>query len=71
MFWTDNPRILFNNNNYLKFFPNSKMNSLEKLNTIMRLSIYLDITLVLVSNNYQYFYIQNPSCTLPSLFRLL
>jgi len=57
MFWTDNPRILFNNNNYLKFFPNSKMNSLEKLNAIMRLSIYLGIALVLISNNYQYFYI--------------
>tara|TARA_B100001964_G_scaffold243366_1_gene321125 strand:+ start:820 stop:1407 length:588 start_codon:yes stop_codon:yes gene_type:complete len=57
MFWTNNPRILFNNNNYLKFFPNSKMNSLEKLNAIMRLSIYLGITLILVSNNYQYFYI--------------
>ena len=31
MFWTNNPRILFNNNNYLKFFPKFKNEFIRKI----------------------------------------
>ena len=57
MFWTNNLSILFNNNNYLKFFPNAEMTTVEKLNSIFRLSIYLGIALVLSSNNYKFFFL--------------
>tara|TARA_B110000977_G_C11087770_1_gene495431 strand:+ start:6039 stop:6593 length:555 start_codon:yes stop_codon:yes gene_type:complete len=57
MFWTNNLSILFNNNNYLKFFPNAEMTTIEKLNSIFRLSVYLGIALVLCSNNYKYFFL--------------
>jgi len=49
--------MLFDKMNYLKFFPNSSMNTIEKLNAIMRLSIYLGLALILVTNNYKYFYL--------------
>jgi len=57
MFWSENPKILFDKMNYLKFFPNSSMDTIEKLNAIMRLSIYLGLALILTTNNYKYFYL--------------
>ena len=57
MFWYDKPKILFERQNYTKFFPTAKMDTVEKLNAIMRLSIYLGLTLVLATNKYTYFYI--------------
>ena len=48
--------------NYLKFFPNSSMSTVEKLNAIMRLSIYIGLALILVTNNYKYFYLPITMC---------
>lgn len=56
-FWTENIKVLFEENNYLKFFPTMKMDTVQKLNATMRLSIYLGIALVMVKNDYRYFYI--------------
>ena len=50
-FWTENFKVLFEDNNYLKFFPTMKMDTVEKLNATMRLSIYLGIALVMVKND--------------------
>lgn len=42
-FWLDDYKILYINNNYLKFFPDKNMTKIEQLNAITRFSIYLFI----------------------------
>jgi len=56
-FWALDYKVLFDKNNVANFFPTNEMTTIEKLNAVMRLGIYLSITLYLTSNNYHYFYI--------------
>ena len=49
-FWINDYKILFNKENLSKFIPNVQMTNVEKLNSIMRLSIYLSLVLYLYSN---------------------
>lgn len=56
-FWFEQPSIIFDLNRLSEFFPNEKMNYNEKLNSILRFSIYLSILLMLVKNSYLYVYI--------------
>lgn len=56
-FWLNDYSILYNSNKVTEFFPTTYMNLAEKLNSIVRLSIYLGIILLLIKNNYLYIYI--------------
>lgn len=42
-FWTEDPTILYKNNNYLDFFPTFKMSRIEQLNSVTRFCIYFFI----------------------------
>ena len=57
IFWLNDYKILFYQDNLTKFFPNINMTLIEKLNAIFRMSIYLSILLYLLTNNYLYLYI--------------
>jgi hypothetical protein len=56
-FWLEDYKVLFKKNNLDQFIPTKEMTFIEKLNSIMRLSIYLSISLYLVTGNYHYFFI--------------
>ena len=56
-FWTDNYQILFMKDKLSQFFPTKDMTMVEKLNAIMRMSIYLGIALYCVTYNYMYLFI--------------
>ena len=53
-FWYNNYKILFNRENLTKFLPTVEMTNIEKLNSIMRLGIYLGIALFLFTNQSEY-----------------
>jgi len=54
-FWFNNYKILFENLD--DFYPSDNKNLVEKLNSLMRLSIYLGVILSLFTMNYLYLYI--------------
>lgn len=56
-FWFDDPSIILNMNYLSSFFPTSKMNLIEKLNAMMRLTLYIGVILMLIRRNYLYLYI--------------
>lgn len=56
-FWYNNPSILINYERLSEFFPTSDMTIEEQLNSAVRLSFYLSITLFLYKKNVNYFYI--------------
>lgn len=47
IFWLDDPKILYYDDNYLKFFPQSQMTRVEQLNAITLLCLY-SIILILI-----------------------
>ena len=47
LFWTNNFKILYNNENYLNFLPNKSMSRFEQLNAITRFCLYLIILCLL------------------------
>jgi hypothetical protein len=53
-FWLDNPEILFQLNQLIYFFPNSNYTMVENLNVVVRLSIYLAISMILYTKNIKY-----------------
>ena len=53
-FWYNNYKILFTRENLTKFLPTVEMTNIEKLNSIMRLGIYLGIALFLFTNQSEY-----------------
>jgi hypothetical protein len=52
VFWTEDIKVLYINNNYYRFFPSNKMTRIEKLNALSRFLFYLLILYVLFSPNY-------------------
>ena len=56
-FWTDDYKVLFDKDNISSFFPTMNMTLIEKLNSIMRMSIYLSLALYIFTSNYLYLYI--------------
>tara|TARA_B100001248_G_C27363468_1_gene447717 strand:+ start:100 stop:663 length:564 start_codon:yes stop_codon:yes gene_type:complete len=56
-FWFKDPMILFQKNRLKEFFPIKDMTNIEKLNALVRLSIYLGILLTVITHNYMYLYI--------------
>ena len=57
VFWTHDPKLLFNPDRLIEFFPTQDMNTAEKLNALTRFSIYLSIVLFVVYRNYILFFI--------------
>jgi len=55
MFWLDRPIILIEHP--AEFYPSQNMNLAEKLNSIIRLSIYSGVVLSLITANYMYLYV--------------
>ena len=55
VFWYKDYKILFEDLD--NFYPSPDMNLVEKLNSIMRLSLYISIILTLITFNYLYLYI--------------
>tara|TARA_B100000683_G_C12374974_1_gene508758 strand:+ start:209 stop:865 length:657 start_codon:yes stop_codon:yes gene_type:complete len=56
-FWYDHIEILFQKNRINEFFPTHDMSIEENLNSLVRLSIYVSITLSIYTSNYKYLYI--------------
>lgn len=61
-FWLNDPNIIFNTERLKEFIPTQNMTDIEKLNSLVRLSIYLSIILFIYSSNYLYFYIIIITC---------
>lgn len=40
IFWTHDPYVLYKNNNYLEFIPNTEMTRIQQLNALTRFAIY-------------------------------
>lgn len=57
LFWYQSPKILWQQSRLAEFYPSYDMTLAEKLNAIMRLSIYVGIVLFLIMNNYNYLWI--------------
>ena len=55
-FWYDNIDILYKSEKFIEFFPIAEQTIEEKLNAIMRLSIYITI-LLYISNEYNVKYL--------------
>ena len=56
-FWYNNPSILFQYNKLTEFYPNINMDLNDKLNAIVRFSLYLSIILYIYNNNINNFFI--------------
>ena len=55
--WYKNVDILFSKNRLDEFFPTKDQTLEEKLNAIMRLSVYISILLSVYNKNYKYLYV--------------
>lgn len=53
-FWTNDYKILFTKDNLSKFLPNINMTNIEKLNSLMRLGIYLGLALFIFTGKSEY-----------------
>ena len=56
-FWMDDLRELYQNNNYLKFFPRYEMTRTEQLNAITRFCLYFIILIILFDKNEDWLYL--------------
>ena len=50
-FWFDEPEILIRKDRLIEFFPTEKMHYKEKLNAIVRLSVYASLIIYLNKKN--------------------
>ncbi len=55
-FWTNDIGVLFQKDKLTVFFPDNKMSLEEKLNAIVRLSVYVSILLFVYNKNYNNIY---------------
>ena len=53
-FWSNDYKILFTKENLTKFLPNVNMTNIEKLNSLMRLGIYLGLALFIFTSQSEY-----------------
>ena len=56
-FWFNNYQIIFNKDRLIEFVPTKDMSNSEKLNSLVRLSLYISILFAILKNNYLYFFI--------------
>jgi hypothetical protein len=57
IFWLDNLKVLYKNDNYLSIIPSKENTYVENLNAISRICIYYMIILFLFQMNVEYYYI--------------
>jgi len=57
LFWSQNPRILFDKNRLIEFIPTSDMTHEEKLNALTRLSIYAGLLMLVYTRGMWTMYI--------------
>jgi len=57
VFWLDNLKVLYKNDNYLSIIPSKENTYVENLNAITRICIYYMIILFLFQMNIEYYYI--------------
>lgn len=55
--WFQDPKILVIKGRVAEFFPNEEMSTVEKLNALMRMTIYMGVLLAVLCRNYLYLYI--------------
>jgi hypothetical protein len=55
-FWLDMPSTLFSQNQWLTIVPNDTMSVAEKLNSIVRMSVYLGVLITILSGDKSYLY---------------
>ena len=56
-FWSQDLKILWINKKLLEFFPRTDMSLSEKLNSLVRLSVYISLIMSLYSNSSIYLFI--------------
>lgn len=56
-FWLDNYKVLYKNNNYVKFVPMPTMTKIQQLNAITRFSIYFFILLMVFEQKNDWLFI--------------
>ena len=56
-FWMDDLRELYQNSNYLKFFPKYEMTRAEQLNAITRFCLYFILLIIIFDKNEDWLYI--------------
>lgn len=62
IFWLDDIQVLIDKKYIYDFLPTVKMTLNEKLNAIVRLSLYLSVILSVLSNNINYIFIFLIAC---------
>lgn len=55
--WVNDLKIIFDSDRFVEFVPTKDMSNSEKLNSIVRLALYVSIVLSILKNNYLFFYI--------------
>jgi len=60
VFWMDNFRVLYENENYLLFYPQTGTTRIEQLNAIARFSIYLFVLLLLFGDPKNVLWLYGP-----------
>ena len=55
--WTQNVDVLYQKNRINELYPTNDMTLLEKLNSLMRISVLIGITLTILIGNYMYLYV--------------
>lgn len=60
--WYQQPSVLFSIEKMIKFFPDEDDSYNEKMNSVVRFSIYLSVILIIIKNNYLYLYIFIIAC---------
>ena len=51
-FWFNNLTIIYDKNRLTEFFPSSNLNYIEKLNSLLRLSVYATILIIIYNRNF-------------------
>jgi hypothetical protein len=57
IFWLKDPLILINPLYLHRFFPSERLSDIEKMNAIMRASIYISIALVLYTGDWKWLFV--------------
>ena len=53
-FWLNKPEILYENSNFLDFWPSNSSGVISNLNAIFRLTIYISLALITYTKNFGY-----------------
>ena len=56
-FWLDDYKVLYKNNNYIRFVPKASMTKIQQLNAITRFSIYCFVLILLFEEEIRWLYV--------------